>query len=80
MSDLTTADAKRDFQRGLLRGVEIERSPMNDTWELKILDQSTGDWGYLLAAHPREVRRFRTLDAVISAAEQIGFRIRSLKC
>lgn len=73
------AEAKKDFQRALLRDFEIERTPMADTWELKFMDRMTGQWGYLLSAYPRDVRRFKSLDAVISACEQIGFKVISLK-
>ena len=73
------AEAKRDFSRALLRDFEIERTPMADTWEIKFMDRVTGHWGYLLAAYPREVRRFKSIDAAVSAAEQIGFKVMILK-
>lgn len=85
MSNYTMAQAKRDFERGLLVGFEVRfissKTPYGTTeqgWILtleasKTVEGYLGFLGDLVDARSKEERVFKTLDAAISAARQIGF-------
>lgn len=79
MKDCTMAQAKLDFERGLVSGFEIERNVMGPGWRLIVEFKQLNYNGYLLDAHRKQPRVFKTLDAVISAAEQIGFQVVRLR-
>lgn len=76
----TIAEAKRDFARGLLSAFEITADPMQPgQWFLVLKAPKLGEEGVLLAAYPRQVRVFKTADAAVHAAQQIGFTVHALK-
>lgn len=80
MADYTMAQAKRDFDRGYLLGFELQRVPMGAGWGLNLFEKGDGlRIGHqLVDARTKRVRFFKTADAAIRAAEQIGFRFNFL--
>jgi len=76
----TMAQAKRDSARGLLVGAEIRWMGLGVGYGLW-LDSILGarESGFLVDAKRREPRRFRTADACIKAAREIGFEAEMLK-
>lgn len=69
----TTAQAKRDFSIGHLTDYHVQRWPMSSNWAIyfKVPNGS----GYLVDARKKEPRQFKTLDAVVAALEDIGFKV-----
>jgi hypothetical protein len=78
----TMAQAKRDFGIGYLRSFTILRD-VNDLslaspgWNLDLEDMN-GRRGFLVDARTKTVRVFKTLDAAVSALEEIGFQVNGL--
>ena len=72
----TMAQAKRDFQMGYLTVFSFERAMLTDGW-LLVLGAGMSK-GPLLDARTKQPRVFKTLDSVLSSAEQIGFEINFL--
>jgi hypothetical protein len=71
------AQAKRDFSIGYLTSYSISRVPMsNDEWCVQL--KGGVNRGPLIDARDKSVRRFKTVDACVSAIEQIGFKVESL--
>jgi hypothetical protein len=78
MSDWTLAQAKLDFNRGLLKDVRIV-SAMPGTWSVEITSTLALDGkGWLLGAKKKEPRQMKTLDAALEAVLQIGFEVKQL--
>lgn len=77
MSDSTMAQAKRDFAIGYLTVYRVTRLPMSREWGLQ-LGEGNGR-GWLIDARTGAGRAFKTLDAAISALEQIGFEVNELQ-
>lgn len=76
--DWTMAQAKKDFDRGLLKEVRIVAATA-DTWSVQITSSLKHDGtGWLLGAKNKSVRQMRTLDAAIQAAKDIGFEVKTL--
>jgi hypothetical protein len=80
MSDYTMAQAKRDFERGFLKGFEIlyldGRLFTNTPTGYSITIESKlgmDGIGRLVDAKTKQERVFKTLDAAVSALRQIGF-------
>jgi len=71
----TVAQAKRDFQNGLIRKFRIDRGPMGGAKYLTLLYTSSAAQpiALLLDARTKKPREFKTYDAAVAAAEQIGF-------
>jgi hypothetical protein len=79
MSDWTMAQAKRDFERGLLKSVHIVDTGI-DTWAVQITSTLGMDGtGWLLGAKHKEPRQMKTLDAAVEAIRQIGFLVKQLE-
>jgi hypothetical protein len=76
MFSWTMAEAKRDFKMGHLKGFTLEREVMGDGWYLTL--KHGGGVGPLVDAREKQPRMFRSLDAAIAAAEQVGFRVVAL--
>lgn len=74
---LTVANAKRDFSIGYLRSFSILRDPLSSGWNVDIEDIN-GRRSFLVDARSKTARVFKTLDAAVSALEDIGFKISSL--
>ena len=72
----TMAEAKRDFHMGYMKGFTLEREAMGQGWYLS-LKHAKGT-GPLIDAREKQPRTFRTSDAAIAAAEQVGFRVVAL--
>jgi len=80
----TMAEAKKDFERGLLTGFQIyDSSPIMDggvTWSVSLsAKQLKVDGGALVDARTKKDRVFRTLDAAVKAVREIGFRATTLE-
>lgn len=73
----TMAEAKKDFERGLLTGYEFnDGSTATETeWNLSLLTSMTCGCGVLVDARTKQPRAFRTLDAAVAAARAVGFRV-----
>ena len=67
----TLAQAKAFFEARFLSAFLIVRHP--DGWLIDL-----GRFGQLVDARTKSLRVFKTLDAVISALEQIGFQVDAL--
>lgn len=80
MATYSMAQAKRAFEMGYLRLVEVKR------WDLTT--GGRGGWfvwlgrgnaaGWLVDARDKEPRMFKSLDAAVSALEQVGFRVNTV--
>lgn len=77
MSSYTTAQAKRDFQNGYLTNYHIQRAIVSTNWTVYFKVAGNGS-GYLVDTRNKEPRQFKTLDAVVAALEDIGFRVEGL--
>ncbi len=82
MNTWTMAEAKKDFERGLLTGFQIFDSSaiMNNeqTWSVSFSSKLGVDGGALVDARTKQDRTFRTLDAAAGAVRSVGFRCQSL--
>lgn len=78
MSSYTMELAKRDFERGYLAKYEIHRQPIDrHGWTVVLSDGPNS--GTLVDARTKSPRIFKTLDAAVSAVEQIGFSVDLLR-
>lgn len=77
------AQAKRDFEIGYLVDFELERYPLDAGWVVKLATGNLGGGsstrGSLVDARTKQPRQFKTLDAAISALEQVGFKVEGLR-
>ncbi|KGG96616.1 hypothetical protein P245_05370 [Comamonas thiooxydans] len=78
MRDWTLMEAKKDFERGLLKEARIV--PIESgLWAVQITSTLAADGtGWLLQTKRREQRQMKTLQAAAEAVTNIGFKIRSL--
>ena len=75
MKNWTLAEAKKDFERGLLKSLRFVRQPLSERWSIQIISTLALDGeGFILAAHGRHVREFKDLDAAVRTAGDIGFK------
>lgn len=83
MSDCTMAQAKRDFERGILTHAWITSLEFSEiagpAWIVLLEGSGLGGKGWLLDARHGKPRQFKTLDAAASAIRQIGFKVESLR-
>lgn len=73
----TMAQAKSDFDRGLLRGTTIHFYEIMGECNYTVTLDSTlalDGSGDLIDARTKTTRQFKTMDAAHSAIRQIGFR------
>ena len=78
MMDFTMALAKRDFERGLLVGARIV-SIIDGRWGVELISSLGVDGsGWLIDAKDHKTRQMRTLDAAVSALQQVGFDVKQL--
>lgn len=74
MKMVSFAEAKKDFDRGLLVSARIERQPLSNDWCLFFVGRLRPDANLVLVGtREREVRVFKSLDAVLNMLRQIGF-------
>jgi len=71
----TMADAKRDFKMGYLTQFVIERNGLSTGWWVKIGPERNQVLHPLVDARSHKMRHFKSLDAAVSALEEIGFVI-----
>lgn len=76
MADWTMAQAKRDFENGLLRSFQIDRSMLG--WCVALQGIGKIGSGWLLDARRKEPRVFKTVDAAVAALCEIGFEVSRL--
>lgn len=77
--DYTMAQAKRDFERGFLASAEIKWLGLGNGYGLIVTSKlGMDDSGFLIDAKKHQPRQFKTADACIEAAKQIGFRAANL--
>lgn len=75
MKQVTFAEAKKDFERGLIASAWLERQPLSDDWVLYFKSQLRNDATLIfVATREREVRLFKSLDAALNILRQIGFQ------
>ena len=80
MATFTMAEAKRDFERGLLSGAAIyfhETDVLGGfayTVSFEAALAGVGGGGELVDARSAQPRRFKTMDAAHAAIRQVGFR------
>jgi hypothetical protein len=74
---ITTPQAKRDFEIGYLNTFHLEKTPMAETWQV-FLGSGNGA-GWLVSQRDKtNPRQFKTIDAAVSALEDIGFKVEFL--
>lgn len=73
----TMAEAKRDFQGAYLRTFYVLADLEPGCWNLD-LEDINGRRGFLVDARTRQPRSFKTADAAITAANEIGFEVKAL--
>lgn len=84
--NFTMAQAKRDFVRGYIIEAEIKWLGLGLGYGLvlthRIVDITVGNLdarGFLVDAKQHQPRQFKTADACIQAAKQIGFLAKNLR-
>lgn len=75
-SNLTMANAKRDFAAGFIKSYSIDRNMAGGSVFLH--GQSKLNEGWLIDARQKKPRVFKSLDAAILALNQIGFNTKRL--
>ena len=78
MGAYTMELAKRDFSLGYLVSFEIHRQPLDKNGWMVVLSDGSNS-GPLSDARSRQPRVFKTLDAAVSALEQVGFSVDLLR-
>ncbi len=73
----TMAEAKKDYERGLLTGYEFNdgSTATAPEWNLSFMTSMTCGCGVLVDARTKQTRAFRTLDAAVAAARAVGFQV-----
>ena len=77
MKTWTMAQAKSDFERGLLKGVAIYFHDVMGDCHYAVSFESALSFdgaGAMVDARTGHVRKFKTMDAAHSAIRQVGFR------
>lgn len=74
----TMADAKRDFKMGYLAQYVIERNALSPGWRVKLGPERNQVLHPLVDARTKQWRLFKSLDAAVSALEEIGFEVNVL--
>jgi hypothetical protein len=77
----TMSDAKRDFRMGHLGHWEIQRALLETGWRVYLGEGRRSDRSTpypLVDARSKEPRLFKTLDACVSAIEEVGFEVNLL--
>lgn len=75
MQDRTMALARRDFEMGYLKDWRIERSPLQNGWNIYLYGTGVSSRGPLVDSRTKQPRLFKTLEAAISILEEIGFQV-----
>jgi hypothetical protein len=74
----TMAEAKRDFENGVIRGFRIVKGmdyAGGKALELLYTANAAKQVDWMLDARTKRTRIFKTYDAAVSAAEMIGFNV-----
>ena len=81
--DVTLAEAKRDFERGFIKGFRAYReSFIQDTdgwhgsgWKVEFTGILGAGTSWLVDTRTKKVRIFKSLDGLASTLESVGFRV-----
>jgi hypothetical protein len=73
--DLTMADAKKQFALGIIKGYAIDRAMKQNVVRFSLQVDKQRSVGVLVDARTKQPRAFKTLDAAVSAIEQVGFSV-----
>lgn len=74
MDNITMAEAKRLFSMGVLEKVLFATGFGDEDWVVTFVD-AKGSSCSLLPAKSRSPRIFKTLDAAVRAAREVGFKV-----
>jgi len=74
----TMSEAKRDFEAAYLKAFYVLPDLEPGSWNLD-LEDINGRRGFLVDARSRQARIFKTSDAAIAAAREIGFQVKGLR-
>ncbi len=77
MADMTQSQLSILFAQGVITKWKAELDTLNDEWVLSFLVGLS--WSYLLDVRRKEVKRFKSFDAVLSALRFVGFDVTELK-
>lgn len=74
----TMAEAKRDFDRGLIQKFLIEKTMGGYLIQLGYSYSGGAELEGLVDARERRCRVFKTLDAAVAVIQAVGFEVRQL--
>lgn len=74
MDNVTMAEAKRLFSLGIFEKVLFATGFGDEDWTVTFVD-GKGSSASLLPAKSRSPRIFKTLDAAVRAAREVGFKV-----
>lgn len=74
----TMAEAKRDFRLGYIGQYSVERDPWMSGWFVYLGPKENKTLHPLVDARTKRNRQFKTLDAAVSAIEDVGFEVKRL--
>jgi hypothetical protein len=74
----TIAKAKDHFQHDLLKGFQFHRDITGAAWVLHLEYRDQASTVALVDVRTKQARSFKTLEAVVRAAEEIGFSVDAL--
>lgn len=77
MADLTQAQLAMLHQQGVIDKWKIEKEAISGDWLVSF--QVGLSWSYLQDVRRKQVKRFKSLDAAISALQFVGFEVKELK-
>ena len=77
-TEMTMADAKKDFHRGLLSGFAFERNLGQIHVVFEVAAGGTTLYAQLVDARTRKVRFFKSWDSAVRAVEEVGFQVSTL--
>lgn len=77
MANFTQSQFSMLFAEGFITDWKAEFYSVNNEWMLSFLFGSS--WSYLLDVRRKQVKRFKSFDAVISALRVVGFDVTELK-
>jgi hypothetical protein len=78
MENVTMAEAKRLFSMGVLNGFHLTAGFGDEEWSVS-LSGPKESWGFLITSKSKGPRIFKTLDAAVRAAREIGFKVSVLR-
>lgn len=74
----TLAQAKRDFDMGLLTDWRLHQHAMSDGWVVQLVGPKMAV-GPLVEVRAKTIRVFKTLDAAVGILRDIGFQVQGMR-